>query len=98
MNTEKKDYIKYWSFLFEQAKFKLVLFIASASDIWNHFQINTRIEDKDEGYQRALSDSRVTKIKNYIIKGNSLMSETEDAQQVVPPDKVCFAALRKLSR
>ena len=44
----------------------------SADELWNICEINEKTEDKDDGYQRALSNSRATDIKRYIIKGNAI--------------------------
>ena len=44
----------------------LYMFKAKASEMYNALSINRRIEDKDEGYQRALSTARVRSIANYI--------------------------------
>lgn len=50
----------------------MVSFSARASDLWKIVSINQKIEDKDEGYQRTLSASRVRRIKQYIEGGNAL--------------------------
>jgi DGQHR domain-containing protein len=47
----------------------LYLFKAQASAMYHALSINRRIENKEEGYQRALSVARVRSIANYI-KGN----------------------------
>ena len=57
---------------FRQGKHTLVLFYADAKTIWSHFSINRRVENKDEGYQRALSEGRVRKIAKYIDSDNPL--------------------------
>ncbi|MBI5409366.1 MAG: DGQHR domain-containing protein [Nitrospirae bacterium] len=57
---------------FSQGHHKLVFFCLDASHIWNNFAINRRVEDKDEGYQRTLSPSRVKKIAKYVSGGNTL--------------------------
>lgn len=44
----------------------LFLFRARASVMFRAFSINRRIQDKDEGYQRVLSPSRVQAIARYI--------------------------------
>lgn len=46
----------------------LYSFKASASLLYDSFSINRRIEGKDEGYQRALSLSRVDAITRYILE------------------------------
>ncbi len=57
---------------FIQAKERIVLFVAKAKLIWELVQINKREEDKDEGYQRALSPARAEAIARFIDKGNIL--------------------------
>jgi DGQHR domain-containing protein len=49
-----------------QSTSTLYLFKGKASLLYTALSINRRIEDKDEGYQRALSVSRVRAIANYI--------------------------------
>ena len=49
-----------------QSTTTLYLFKASASLLYKMLSINRRIEDKDEGYQRALSVSRVGAIAKFI--------------------------------
>ncbi|MGH7840942.1 MAG: DGQHR domain-containing protein [Candidatus Binataceae bacterium] len=49
-----------------QSETKLYFFKAKASVLYEMLSINRRIEDKDEGYQRALSPSRVNAITRYI--------------------------------
>lgn len=49
-----------------QSGMTLYLFREKASKLFACISINRRVEDKDEGYQRALSPSRVDSIKRYI--------------------------------
>jgi len=49
-----------------QSATTLYLFKASASLLYKMLSINRRVEDKDEGYQRALSVSRVGAIAKFI--------------------------------
>jgi DGQHR domain-containing protein len=49
-----------------QSTTNLYIFKASASSLFKSLSINRRIEDKDEGYQRTLSPSRVQAITRYI--------------------------------
>jgi len=44
----------------------IFLFSLDAKTLWNILQINVRSADKDEGYQRALSNSRAEDISNFI--------------------------------
>lgn len=48
------------------------LFSCKASKLWSFSKINRRFEDKDEGYQRVLSPSRVKQLKNFIVHGNAV--------------------------
>src|SRR5262249_23149943 len=55
-----------------QGTFNFFLFSIQASKLWTMTQINQRSEDKDEGYQRALSIARVRNIAKYIQSGGML--------------------------
>ena len=55
-----------------QGKYNMVIFTAPANEIWEHFSINRRVEDKDEGYQRTLSEARVEKIAKFIREDNPI--------------------------
>lgn len=57
---------------FKQGERNMIFFSASAKVMWNLLSINRKIEDKTEGYQRSLSQSRVASIARYIDAGNSL--------------------------
>ena len=46
----------------------LYIFKAKASVLYNALSINRRIEEKDEGYQRVLSISRVEALTRYIVE------------------------------
>lgn len=50
----------------------MYLFAMSAKDLWSVVQVNQRQEDKEEGYQRAFSESRVNKIAQYLDGGNCI--------------------------
>jgi DGQHR domain-containing protein len=50
----------------------LYVFTAPASELWGLLQINRRTEDKNEGYQRALSSGRVAAIARFIEAGNTI--------------------------
>lgn len=56
----------------EQGDFNFFLFSMPASRLWLITQINKRSEDKDEGYQRAISNARVRSITKYILAGGML--------------------------
>lgn len=53
---------------------KLYLFSMKASDIWKVVQVNQREENKDTGYQRAFSEVRGKKIKEYIIQEKGIIA------------------------
>ena len=50
----------------------LYLFTAPASELFASLAINRRTEDKNEGYQRALSGGRVAAIGRFIATGNTM--------------------------
>lgn len=56
----------------KQGETTLYLLREKASKLFACISINRRVEDKDEGYQRALSPSRIDSIKRYI-KGNHVI-------------------------
>ncbi len=76
---------------FEQGKYGLVVFCAPVNDIYEHFSINRRIEDKDEGYQRALSQSRVDVISKYVTANNALplsvLASLENGKYMIENDE-----------
>jgi len=56
----------------QQGKHSMYLFSVSAKTLWSLVQIDRRQEDKDKGYQRALSESRVNRIAKYLSAGNAI--------------------------
>ena len=76
----------------------LYMFEAPASELWSFLAINRQIEDKDEGYQRALSSGRVAAIARFITTGKNTIptalivsldtgaSFDEDAGELVIPE------------
>lgn len=56
----------------KQGNHPFFLFSMPASTLWRLTQINRRSEDKDEGYQRALSPARVRNIAKYVQSGGML--------------------------
>jgi len=56
----------------QQGKHLMYLFPISAKTLWSLVQIDRRQEDKDKGYQRALSESRVNKIAKYLDAGKAI--------------------------
>jgi DGQHR domain-containing protein len=55
-----------------QGPVTLYAFKASASALFRSFSINRKIEDKEEGYQRALSPSRVEALSRYVASGQPI--------------------------
>lgn len=72
VTTKRRRKYKYPCIEVVQDDHKLYLFEAPASDLWKILKINHRIEDKDEGYQRVLSPSRVRAISRFIQRKNPL--------------------------
>jgi len=70
--SSEKKYFEFPCIVFKQGDFKLVSFVGKASILWNLLEINRRIEDKEEGYQRALSSSRARAIARYIERGKPI--------------------------
>ena len=56
----------------KQGSTRFYLFKCKASELWGFSQINQRQEDKDEGYQRVLSRSRVQKLKDFVASDNAI--------------------------
>ena len=54
----------------QQGPNELFVFKSAASILFAAFSINRKIEDKDEGYQRALSSSRVQALRRFITGKN----------------------------
>lgn len=52
----------------EQGKHTLYVFTAKASVLFAALSINRRVQDKDEGYQRVLSPSRVQALTRYVLQ------------------------------
>jgi DGQHR domain-containing protein len=55
-----------------QGDFNFFLLSIPASTLWRIAQINRRSEDKEEGYQRAISNARVRNIAKYVQAGGML--------------------------
>lgn len=53
-----------------QGRHTLYSFAEKASKLWTFVSINRREENKDEGYQRVLANSRVRAVADYIKEGN----------------------------
>ncbi len=68
--TKESISIKYTPM--KQGEYKLYLFSMPADKLWECVKINRREEDKNKGYQRALSTSRVNAISKYVKGGNPI--------------------------
>ncbi|MFC1583998.1 DGQHR domain-containing protein [Fibrobacterota bacterium] len=66
------DTSRYKCIVFNHGKYQLVMFSAPVSDLYNKFAINRKVQDKDKGYQRALSNTRVRAITRYINNNNPI--------------------------
>ena len=62
----KNQMLKFPCLSINQSGHKLYCFSATVKTLWDVLEINRRDPDKDKGYQRTLSASRVTAISNYI--------------------------------
>lgn len=82
--AKKSKVIEFPCTYFKQGNYEFVFFLGETSKLWDVLSINKRIEDKKEGYQRALSQGRVKKISHYISLGNpipiSILVSLEKAQ------------------
>lgn len=67
-----QEELKFRCLVVKQANYKLYCFAAPARTLWEILKINQRDIDKDTGYQRALSSSRVQSIANYIDHKNPI--------------------------
>jgi len=57
---------------YEEKGLQFVVFAAPANDLYSFLKINRRSENKDEGYQRAISMSRVQAIAKFVDSGGVL--------------------------
>jgi len=84
--AKKTSFIDIQCVEFKQDSHILYFFSGDAKKMWKILAINTKIEDKDEGYQRTLSQSRVKSISKYIDAGNaitqSLLISLDDASVI----------------
>ncbi|WP_417861419.1 DGQHR domain-containing protein [Winogradskyella sediminis] len=58
---------------FEQNNTILYCFILKAKTIYNKFSVSRRLDNKEEGYQRSFSKSRINQIKKYIDKEDGIL-------------------------
>ncbi|EXE15298.1 DGQHR domain protein [Acinetobacter sp. 983759] len=65
-STEQTDFIEVPCLELIQHSSKLYQFNLDAISLWNILKINERVADKDEGYQRALSNTRAEDLKKFI--------------------------------
>ena len=83
---------------FTQGGHRIALFSCSAALLWDVVQINRRQENKDTGYQRAISQARVNSVAKYVEGGgmipNSVLVSFDpgatirrDGTQIRIPDK-----------
>jgi hypothetical protein len=63
---KKAKSIRIPAFPVTQSNQTFYLFSMPSSELWDLVQINRRSEDKKEGYQRALSPSRVRNVARFI--------------------------------
>lgn len=70
------------------------VFSARASEVWKFSKINKKTDDKDEGYQRALSESRAEDIKKFILNKNTIspaiVIALESSKACFDPVKSCI--------
>ena len=75
-----------------QGETTLYTFSDRASKLWEFVSINRREENKDEGYQRVLSNSRVRAVADYIKDGNvipgSIIIAVDFGKYKVAPGKL----------
>lgn len=72
MTTTKLASYSFPCLVATQGKFNLVCFKTSAKLLWKFVTVNRRESDKDIGYQRALSNSRVNSLRKFIENGNPI--------------------------
>lgn len=91
--TKNGTAYKFPCLVIKQGGYQLACFVAKAKTIWKFVDVNRNTPDKDEGYQRTLSQSRVNTIAKYINSGNSipnsvLISLDEGAKLSVNEDSI----------
>ncbi len=76
--------MKFQAIEIEQGSKRFYSFKCKASVLWGFSEINQRQEDKEVGYQRVLSQSRVRRIRDFIVDGNaipgSIIISSDDAK------------------
>ncbi len=58
---------------FEQNNRSLYYFVLDAKLLYANFAVSRRIEDKEKGYQRSFSKTRISTIARYIDKQNGIL-------------------------
>lgn len=71
-SVRAKKHLRYKCLTFQQGKTVFAMFSCPAKELYSFVEINKREEDKDEGYQRVLSISRVNKIAKFIDANGSI--------------------------
>jgi DGQHR domain-containing protein len=70
--SAKTEYLEFPCMTFKQNDQEIAFFTADPMKMWDVLSINRKIEDKNEGYQRSLSQSRVGSISRFIDNENYL--------------------------
>jgi DGQHR domain-containing protein len=85
----------------KQGAMRLACFSMKAKTLWKIVSINKRDADRDEGYQRVLSLSRVSAISRYINKShaipNSILVALENTTKISADNKRLIIPLTKKS-
>jgi DGQHR domain-containing protein len=51
----------------------MFFFVLEAKNIYNRFDVSRRIDDKEKGYQRSFSKTRINQIKKYLDKEKGIL-------------------------
>ncbi|HEY5373210.1 MAG TPA: DGQHR domain-containing protein [Polyangiaceae bacterium] len=65
-------HVRFPCIAFQQGGHEMVMFSCAAKKLWSLVEINRREEQKDDGYQRALSPARVQDLRQFIDANNLL--------------------------
>lgn len=65
-NSKPANILKIPAIEFKQHNQQMYVFSLDANTLWKILKINERSSDKDEGYQRALSNSRAEDVKKFV--------------------------------
>lgn len=76
---------------FKQHDKYLYVFHAKASELYSRLSINRRIENKDEGYQRTLSTSRILAVAKFIERKKVIPSSV-----LITFDQATYSAAKKI--